>query len=534
MSLDLLIRGATVADGDGPRRRADVAVADGRIAAVAESIPADDVREVVDAEGLLLTPGFVDMHAHSALEPFSAPGLWPKVAQGFTTELIGPDGLAPAPVEPSRREDRRAYLGSLEGRGPAEWGWASFAEYLDALDATGPATTLVPSVGHSAVRDFVIGSDNRAPDATELERMRAATRQCLEDGARTLSYGMIYLPGLFAATPELEMLAEEAARYGAPLVPHVRNEGALVLESIEEFVGIARRTGAPLHLSHLKLIGNAELLDGLLTLLDRAADEISLTFDQYPYGAGSTVMTALLPAWALEGGAARVLARLGDRDARARIVRDADEGLPGWENIYASCGADRIIVANAPGPRSSDVGRTLAEVADERGVHPMVAALDLLVDEQLDVAMVDHYASEETVRAIFSHPLGLIGSDGIFSERPHPRLYGTAARVLGRYALRDGLISVEDAVARLSARAADRLGLDDRGRIRPGLRADLVLIDPATFVDVATYDDPCRTAPGVHRVVIAGETVVRDGAPTGACPGGVERRPLPLNLQETR
>lgn len=533
MQVDLLIRGAVVADGDGPRRRADVAVADGRIAAVAERLPVDGAAEVVDAEGQLLCPGFVDMHAHSALEPFSRPGLWPKVAQGFTTELIGPDGLAPAPVEPARQEDRRSYLGSLEGRGPGRWGWSSFAEYLDALDATRPATTLVPSVGHSAVRDYVIGSDNRAPDAAELRRMRDATRKCLEDGARTLSFGMIYLPGLFAATGELEVLAEEAARFGAPLVPHVRNEGAQVLESIEEFVGIARRTGAPLHLSHLKLIGNAQLLDGLLALLDRAAGEVSLSFDQYPYGAGSTVMTALLPAWALEGGAARVLARISDGDARRRIVRDVEDGLPGWENIYAACGAEQITVANAPGVRAADVGKTLARVAEERGTHPMVAALDLLVDERLDVAMVDHYATEETVRAIFRHPLGLVGSDGIFSERPHPRLYGTAARVLGRYALRDGLISVEDAVARLSANAADRLGLADRGRIRTGLRADLVLLDPETFVDVATYDDPCRTAPGVHRVLIAGETVVRDGRPTDARPGGVERAPLP-QTQESR
>ncbi len=523
MDAELLIRGATVADGDGPRRVADVAVGGGEILAVGAGLSDEGAAEVVEAAGLLLTPGFVDLHAHSALEPFARPTLEPKVAQGFTTELLHPDGLAPAPVEPARRDDRRAYLVGLEGRGPDTWGWSTFDEYLDALAATGPATTLVPSAGHGAVRDYVIGSENRAPNAAELRRMREAVRACLEAGARTLSFGMIYLPGLYAATDELEAVAQEAARFGAPLVPHVRNEAGGILAAIEEFVGIARRTGAPLHLSHLKLVGHAELVEPLLALLDRAASEIDLTFDQYPYGAGSTVLTALLPAWALEGGAARVLAQLDDADTRARIVRDAHDGLPGWENLYAACGPERIVVAQAGAPRADAVGRTLAQLGEEGRCDPMVAALDLLRDTRLDVAMVDHYAEEAVVRALFSHRLGLVGSDGIYGARPHPRLYGTAARVLGRYALRERLISVEDAVARLTSRAADRLGLADRGRIRPGLRADLVLLDPATFVDTATYDDPCRTPPGVARVLIAGRHVVRDGAPTGERPGGVVR-----------
>ena len=526
MQADLLIRRALVADGDRPPRPADVAVRGEHIEAVEPQLPSDGCAEIIDAEGMLLCPSFVDMHAHSALEPFERPALEPKVAQGFTTELIGPDGLAPAPVEPARRDDRRAYLLGLEGRGPSTWSWSTFPQYLDALAACGPATTLVPSVGHGAVRDYVIGSDDRAPDAGELARMRDATRACLEAGARTLSFGMIYLPGVYARTDELEALAAEAARFGAPLVPHVRNEGEDVLASIEEFAGIARRTGAPLHLSHLKLIGNEPLLEPLLALLDATARDVDLSFDQYPYGAGSTVLTALLPAWALAGGAACVLQRVGDRDARAQILRDVDAGLPGWENIYAACRPERIVVAQTTAARAGDIGRTLAEIADERGGHPMAAALDLMLDTGLEVTMVDHYASEEVVRAIFGHPLGLVGSDGIYGARPHPRLYGTAARVLGRYALRERLVSVEEAVARLSARAADRLGLADRGRVRVGLRADLVLLDPDVFVDVATYDEPCRTPPGVELVLVAGTPVVRTGRLTGARPGGVLRRPL--------
>jgi N-acyl-D-amino-acid deacylase len=526
MSADLLIRGAQVADGDAAPARADVAVRDGAIVAVGPRLDGSDGGEVLHADGLLLCPGFIDMHAHSALEPFRDPRLTPKVAQGFTTELVHPDGLAPAPVAAERRDDRRAYLSALEGPGPDEWGWTTLPEYLDALAGAGPATSLVPSIGHNAVRDLVIGSDARAPDSGELREMRRAVREGFEAGARTLSFGLIYLPGLYALTEELEALAEEAARCGAPLVPHVRNEAGGVLDAVAEFVGIARRTGAPLHLSHLKLVGHEHLLEPLLALLDDAARDVDLTFDQYPYGAGSTVLSALLPPYAIEGGAARTLARVADPAERRRIVADVESGLPGWENLYRACGPERIAIAGSAPPREHDVGRTLAEIADEHGCHPMVAVLDLLAQTRLDVAMVDHYAREEIVRAIFAHPLGLVGSDGIFGARPHPRLYGTAARVLGRWALRDRVVSVQEAVARLTARAADRLGLRDRGRIRPGLRADLVLLDPTDYVDTATYEEPSRPPPGVRAVLVAGTPVWCDGAATGERPGGVVREPL--------
>jgi len=523
MSVDLLIRGAELADGDSPLRRADVAVRGDEIAAVGTDLEVPEVREVIDADGLLLCPGFIDMHAHSALEPFIRPGLEPKVAQGFTTELLHPDGLAPAPVDPAGVRDRRAYLRGLEGAGPERWDWSTLEEYLDCLDGARPATSLVPSIGHCAVRELVLGAENRAPDVAELRAMRRAVREGVEAGARTLSFGMIYLPGMYAATDELEALAEEAAVAGVPLMPHVRNEADGLLESVEEFVGIAQRTGASLHISHLKIIGNAELLDRLLALLDDASSAIDLTFDQYPYGAGCTMLTALLPPWALAGGAPRVLARLRDRAERAAMAHDMGYGLPGWENIYRACGPDGIVIAHAGPARADAIGRTLASIGEAQRYDPIEAALNLLVDAELEVTMVDHYASEETVRAIFRHPLALVGSDGIFSARPHPRLYGTTARVLGRYALRERLISVQEAVARLSSRAADRLRLHDRGRVREGLRADLVLLDPDRFIDVATYDEPQQTPPGIVRVLVGGTPVWSDGSPTGLRPGGVVR-----------
>jgi N-acyl-D-amino-acid deacylase len=527
VSFDLLIKGAQVFTGDGPALQVDVGVADGRISAVEPSLPAETAGEVLDATGLMLCPGFIDMHAHTALESFRDPRLEPKVAQGFTTELINPDGLAPAPVSEDRWNARRDYLRPLEGPGPEPWAWSSFAEYLDALTDTRPATTLVPSIGHNAVRDLVMGGANRRPDREELRRMRVEVRLGLEAGARTFSFGLIYMPGAFSETEELVELAKEAAPFGAPLVPHVRNEADGVLEAVGEMVEVARRSGAPLHLSHLKVVGNADLVEPLLALLERARADIDITFDQYPYGAGSTVLSALLPPWAQEGGPSGTLVRLADPHQREVMRRDIEGGLPGWENVYKACGAEGIVITHAESQRAQDVGKTLAEIGEERDCDPFVAAMDVLKETNLDVTMIDHYATEETVRTIFRHPLQLVGSDGIFGDRPHPRLYGTAARVLGRYALKERLIPVEEAVARLTARAADRIGLSDRGRIREGLRADLVLLDPARFIDTATYDDPKRTPEGTSWVFVAGRTVWADGAPTGALAGGVLREPLP-------
>jgi N-acyl-D-amino-acid deacylase len=526
LAFDLLIQGAWVVPGEGPARRTDVGVSDGRIAAVGSSLPAGTARKVLDATGLMLCPGFIDMHAHSALEPFRDPRLTPKVAQGFTTEVINLDGLAPAPLAEDRRDDRRTYLRALEGPGPERWVWTTFPEYLGALAEARPATTLVPSIGHNAVRDVVMGWARRRPTPEELEAMKQQVRLGFEAGARTLSFGLIYMPGAFSETEELVELAKEAARFGAPLVPHVRNEADGVIEAVGEMIEVARRSGAPLHLSHLKVVGNPRLVEPLLALLEKTSSEVDITFDQYPYGAGSTVLSALLPPWAQEGGTSTMLERLGNATQREAMRRDVERGLPGWENTYRACGPGSIVVAHAPPAYADMIGETLVKIGERRGCDPFVAVMDLLKETGLDVATIDYYASEEMVRTIARHPLQLVGSDGVFGENPHPRLYGTAARALGRYALRDGLIPVEEVVARLTARAADRLGLTDRGRIKEGLRADLVLLDPERFIDTATYEDPKRYPEGVENVFVAGQAVWANGAPTGALLGGVVREPL--------
>jgi N-acyl-D-amino-acid deacylase len=502
----LVIRGATVYPGDGPPRQVDVGVAAGTITDVGVLTSEVDGAESVDAEGLWLCPGFVDVHAHTALRPYDDPLVPEVLAQGVTTQVICPDGLAPAPVAAGRQAERRSYLRALEGPGPDPWPWTSFEEYLDALEATRPAISLVPSIGHGAARDTVIGGERRAATSEELEEMRREVRAGFEAGATNLSFGLVYFPGAHADTDELVAVAEVAGEFGAPLVPHVRNEGAGVLEAIDEMLEVSRRSGASLHVSHLKSLGDEGLIEPLLEKLESAAD---VTFDQYPYGAGCTLLASLLPAWAQEDGAAATLTRLRDPDSVARISHDVEAGLPGWENVLGTLGPDRIVVD----------GETIAD----RGGDPVEAVSELLLESELGAQMIVHYGSEEAIRKIAAHPLMLLGSDGIFGEHPHPRVAGSAARFLGRFAIREGVVTPEEAIARLTARAADRFGLVDRGRIELGKRADLVLLDPMAYVDTATYEEPLRLADGVEGVWVAGERAWAHGAPTGVRAGGVVR-----------
>jgi N-acyl-D-amino-acid deacylase len=497
----LVVRGATVFPGEGEAAAVDVGIADRTIVAVGGELAG----EVVEAHGLWLCPGFIDVHAHTALRSYDDPLLVEVVSQGVTTQVICPDGLAPAPVAPGRWAERRDYLRALEGPGPEEWPWTTFAEYLEALERTRPAISLVPSVGHGAARDTVIGGERRAPAPAELEAMRREVRAGFEAGATNLSFGLVYLPGAHADTDELVAVAEVAAEFGRPIVPHIRNEGDGLLAAVDEMLEVSRRSGASLHLSHLKSFADERLIEPLLEKVEAAG----LSFDQYPYGAGCTLLASLLPAWAQEGGAAATLARLRDPQALARIAHDVEHGLDGWENLLATAGPERILVE----------GVSIAE----RGGRPVDTVAELLLESELGAQMVMHYASEEAVRAVAQRSSMLLGSDGIFGRHPHPRVAGSAARFLGRYAIREGLVAPEEAIARLTARAADRFGLADRGRIEVGKRADLVLLDPAAYVDTATYQQPLLLADGVVGVWVAGERAWADGAPTGARAGGVVR-----------
>ena len=528
--VDLFLRNATIYPGDAEPKPGDVAIDNGVIVAVGTGVRPEAGR-TIDLGGLSLAPGFVDMHAHSALRSFDDPLLTPKLLQGFTTELINPDGMGPAPVTDERLPDRMTQMALSEGPGPPEWPWRSIGEYMYELERTRPAITLCPFVPHGAVRDAVLGGGQRAPNAAELRSMRRHVAEGMEAGAWGISFGLVYTPGAYADRDEVVALSTEAARFGGLISVHMRGESHNLLEAVEEMMDVSRRSGAPLHLSHLKVLGrrNAWKLNPLLEMIDRApADGIDVTFDQYPYGAGVTLLSALLPPWAHDGGIEQMTARLRDRSTVNRLLHALGDPTAGPESFYYQCGPEGIVVIDC-GPEGPPdvVGRTISEIASARNVEPERVVIDLLLETGMSALVILHYADESVVKAIARHPGMLVGSDAVFASTPHPRLWGTAPRFLGGYAIRAGIVTVREAIARLSFRAARRVGLNDRGEIAQGQRADLIAFDPHRVIDRATYDEPELSPSGIDWVIVGGAVAVDPNGPTGARRGQVARMKAP-------
>ncbi len=507
---EIVVRGGMVIDGTGARRRrADVAIRSGRIAAVGE-LGEWQAEVVLEAAGLAVAPGFIDMHTHSDLSLLLNPRAESKIRQGVTTEVIGQCGFSPAPAPASRREAVRSSFGEWGEK--VDWTWGSFGEYLEAFQAQGTSVNVVPVVGHGTIRSVVMGQEDRRPTEGDLRRMREVVARAMEEGAFGLSSGLYYAPGMFADTGELVALASVMSEAGGVYFSHIRGEGRDLLSSLREAIEIGRRAGVPVQISHLKAEGKQHWgrTEEALALIEEGRESgVDVGFDVYPYTAWNTSLAQMLPGWAREGGVEAIVSRLTDGTTRARIGEEiAEEAAadPGrWE---------RRLLASANTERNRRVqGSTIAKISAERGRPPIETVLDILVEERLDASMVGFGMCEEDVRRVLSHPLATIGSDsasqapyGILGEgHPHPRTYGTFARVLGHYAREEKLFSLEEGVAKMTGRAAERLGLKDRGRIAEGMAADVVVFDPERIVDMATYEVPHQYAAGVRWVIVNGK-----------------------------
>ena len=525
---DLLIRGGHVIDGAGnPPTRADVAVAGDRIVGVGRL---EDVRarQVLDAAGHVVSPGFIDMHAHSDLRLLVAPDHTAKVAQGITLEVLGQDGLSYAPVTDETLDQLRAQLRGWNGDPDGfAWDWRTVGEYLDRLDQ-GIAVNAAYLVPHGTVRMMVVGHDDRPASEDELARMSAIVARSMEEGAVGLSAGLTYTPGMYAPDTELVELCRTVARLGGYYCPHHRNYGAYALEAYQACFDIAAEAGVPLHLAHAHLgyPDNRGRAPELLAMVDDAARAgVDVTLDSYPYLASSTYLHALLPGWVQEGGLTATLTRLRDAGLRERIRAEIeDTGHAAYHDVPTDWRTVVVTGVSEPSSRRF-VGRSLHEVAQAEGRRPIDLYCELLVEERLASTCVHHVGNEENVRAIMRHPAHTGGSDGILAgERPHPRAWGTFPRYLGHYVRELGVLRLEDAVRKFSSLPAQRLGFRDRGLVRPGMAADVVVFDPDTVVDVGTYDDPCHPPRGIPHVVVNGVPVICDGAHTGARPGRSLRR----------
>jgi N-acyl-D-amino-acid deacylase len=524
--MDIVVRGATVVDGTGsPGFRADVGIRDGRIAEIGDGMTGT---RVIDAADLVLAPGFIDMHAHSDLQMLAKPDHLAKVSQGVTLEVLGQDGLSYAPVDDRTLDGLRTQLaGWNDDPVGFDWNWRSVGEYLDRLD-NGIAVNAAYLLPQGTIRMLVVGWEARPATPSEMDGMRSAIATGLAEGAVGMSSGLTYTPGMYADTAELVALCEVVGSLGGYYSPHHRSYGAGAVEAYAEMVDVSRRSGCPLHLAHATM--NFPVNEGrageLLSLLDKAiADGCDVSLDTYPYLPGSTYLSALLPSWAGEGGPDATLARVSDPDTRERIRVDLEEvgsdgcmGVPvDWAWIEIN-GVRRAENAHL-------VGRTVAASAALAGRPATEFYFDTLISERLGTSCLMHVGHEENVRAIMRHPVHTGGSDGLLvGERPHPRAWGTFPRYFARYVRELGVLSLEDCVAHLTGRPAKRLRLTDRGLIREGYAADLVLFDPATITDEATFENPRQPATGIPYVLVNGTPVIDDGRHTGALAGHSIRR----------
>ena len=525
--LDLKIEGATVIDGTGVTGgRTDVGILDDRIVRVGD-LSRESAGNRLHAAGKTLAPGFIDMHSHSDWRLWENRRAESKIRQGVTTEVVGNCGFSPAPVSPEFREELRG-LALYVPKG-MDFTWPTFGDYLRGLDHSGAAVNVVHLVGHGALRVAAMGFARRPPTAGELKRMQKLLADAMEDGAWGLSTGLIYAPGSYATTEELVELAAVAARHRGFYASHIRGEGASVLEAVTEAIRIGRDADIPVQISHIKAAGrpNWGKVVQALALIDAAqAEGLDVMADVYPYTASSTTARTLLPDWALEGGVEEMKKRLRDPSLRARMRAEL-ETPPSGQTLLDRIGWENIMVAYSPHRKDAE-GKRVSEVAAERGATPVDAVLDLVADEPAGYVILFQLA-EQDLRAALVHRSVMIGSDGsalapygsLGAGKPHPRSYGTFPRVLGEYAREQRVVSLPEAVHKMTGLPARRLGLRDRGVVREGARADLVVFDARRVADQATYEDPHRYPSGIEHVIVNGRFVIKDGEHTGSLPGRV-------------
>jgi len=524
---DILLKDGYVVDGTGkPAFKADVGIAGDRIAAMAERVEGEAAR-TIDARGLHVAPGFIDPHTHSDLPLLVDPMAQSKIRQGVTTETIGHCGFSPAPLEGAAVEETSARAKALG----LDVTWRSMAEYLDRLRSPGTALNVVALVGHNTVRGSVLGYDDVQPSPEQQTRMEQIVSEAMEQGARGISTGLFYPPGFYAQTKEVIGLARVVARQGGIYDSHIRSESDRLLDAVAEAIEIGQQADVRVEISHLKVAGyrNWDDVDRLVALLEDAQVRgVRLGCDQYPYSASNSWLACMLPYWAQAGGAKAVADRLRHSRVRAQLRQDWEENRAEWENRGQHRDWRDIVVSSCDA-RPDVLGKNMAEIAEAEGKDPLEAAFDLILDSEGQVGCVWFDQLEDNVQTLMRHPTVVVGSDGstlsphgVLGQRQvHPRSYGTFPRVLGRYVREEKLLSLEEAVKKMTSVTAERFGLTDRGVVRQGAYADLVLLDANTVADRATFTDPHQYPDGIPYVIVNGEIAVEEGEHTAALAGRV-------------
>ncbi len=523
-SYSLVIKGGKILDGSGnPWFQGDIAVNEDKIAKVG-ALGKYEAQKLIDARGLLVAPGFVDVHTHTDSNFIINPKADSKILQGVTTEIVGNCGSSMSPVTDLGKSFASRRLEELG----IEWDWYSVAEYLARLEKEGMPVNLGTLIGHGTVRSSVMGYEARAPSARELDDMKALVDQGMRDGAFGLSTGIKYAPGVYADTQEIVELSKVVHKYDGLYASHIRNQGGKLIESIDEAITIGRESGCPVHIAHLKVKGRSNWGKSfnMLRVIDEARDGgVDVTYDQYPYVAASTGAFAITPKWAREGGMDRFVERLKDPEERKKI----EEGVIEQEDWTGSL---KLLVCKFD-PDPSYEGKSIAEIAEIRGKSREAAMCDLLLEARGLVPLILFFGWDMDVEAIMTHHAMMVGSDGsslanygsLGQGKPHPRNYGTFPRFLGKYVLKQKIMSLEDGIRRMTSFPALRFGLEGRGLLSASSFADITVIDPKTIMDNATFQDPHQYSDGVKYVIVNGTLVVENGKYNGVQPGRTLRHP---------
>ena len=530
---DVIIRNGVIYNGSGSESyKGDLAINGDTIAAVG-SLGDAVGRMKLDVGGLAIAPGFINVLSwatESLIEDGLSQG---NIRQGVTLEIFG-EGTSMGPLNDLMKEEMLSRQGDIA----YEISWIKLSEYLDYLVQRGISPNVASFVGATTIRIHVLGYEDRVPTSEELDQMRSLVRDAMEEGALGVGSSLIYAPAFYAGTEELTALSEVAAEYGGTYISHIRNESNQLLEAVDELITIAREAGIRGEIFHLKAAGaaNFEKLAAVIKAVESARTEgLDISANMYTYTAGATGLDAAMPPWVQEGGHQAWVQRLKDPAIRRRVVREMSTPTDEWENLYLAAGSPEnvLLVGFKNDSLKPLTGKSLAQVAEERGKSPEETAIDLIIEDDSEVDTVYFFMSEENVQKKIALPWMTFGSDassqapeGVFLEsNPHPRAYGNFARLLGKYVRDEGVIPLEEAVHRLTSLPASRLKLERRGSLEPGFFADVVIFDPETIQDHATFEDPHQYATGVVHVFVNGQQVLREGEHTGATPGRVVRGP---------
>ncbi|HEX9829472.1 MAG TPA: D-aminoacylase [Bacteroidota bacterium] len=531
-SFDVLILNGRIVDGTGnPWYRADVGIRGDKVVAIGK-LGGSNAKKTIDAEGKIVSPGFIDMLGQSELILLVDNRAMSKISQGITTEITG-EGESPAPVNERILNEWKPFLDKYNVNAD----WKDFDGYFKRIEAHKSAINIGSFVGATQLREYVVGFDNREPTAEELDQMKDLLRQSMQQGALGLSTSLVYAPAVYAKTTELIELAKIASEYGGIYITHVRDEGDKLVQSVLEAGDIGRGANLPVHIWHLKVSGKrnwGKMLDILRLIETHRRQGVDMTADLYPYTAGATGLSATMPGWALEGGSKKLLERLRSEIDRGAIRTQLESDKFDRQNFYRDSGPDGVLISSVYDPSLKKYeGKRLSEIAKDEKKHPIDVLFELLVADSARTGAIYFMMSEDDVRLALAHSwtsfntdYNGVATDGPLSAaKPHPRTYGSYPRILGKYVRQEGVMTMEEAIRKMTSLAANRVGLKERGVLKTGFYADVVVFDPATVIDKATFEDPHQYSEGIEVVLVNGQPVYEGGKFTGNLPGKVLRGP---------